>query len=260
MSGRRGRSAKGPRQARACPLRLLLSGIAGCRHKEPPAPAPVATAPPITPSSITVITPLPSVPPQPSADVKPAPAPAPAPPPAPTPVVRKRHIRHKPPATNTASTAGTAPANPENAGTGSAASPTAAAGTAAAAGSAAGAPPQAGTAATPGGADASKSDPAAGAAATQLTASTEAAPALGQLSTGTSISSRERTRMLREIQVQETRLGKQKEASTADARTLEMQAQTFLQKARQAVEENDLDGAQTLTTKARVLLDELESE
>ncbi len=88
----------------------------------------------------------------------------------------------------------------------------------------------------------------------------EAAPALGELSAGTAISNAERTRMLGEIQSQETRLVKIKEPDTSDARAMQMQIRTFLAKARQAVAENDLDGAQTLNTKARVLLDEFESE
>ncbi len=87
-----------------------------------------------------------------------------------------------------------------------------------------------------------------------------AAPALGQLSAGTAINNAERIRMIGEIQQQETRLLKLKLATTSEALTLEMQVKTFLNKARQAVAENDLDGAQTLNTKARVLLDELQSE
>ena len=66
--------------------------------------------------------------------------------------------------------------------------------------------------------------------------------------------------MLGEIQTQETRLSKLKEPMTSDGKAVQMQVHAFLLKARQAVAENDLDGAQTLNTKARVMLDELESE
>ena len=66
--------------------------------------------------------------------------------------------------------------------------------------------------------------------------------------------------MLHEIQTQEARLIKGRKASTSEAHAVQTQVQAFLVKARQAVAENDLDGAQTLNTKARVLLDELQSE
>ena len=66
--------------------------------------------------------------------------------------------------------------------------------------------------------------------------------------------------MLRDIDAQETRLSKAHEPKTPDGHAVQLQVRTFLTRARQAVTENDLDGAQTLTTKARVLLDELQSE
>ncbi len=66
--------------------------------------------------------------------------------------------------------------------------------------------------------------------------------------------------MMSQIQVQEGRLSKVKEPTTSDGQVIELQVHAFLAKARQLVAENDLDGAQTLTVKARVLIDELQSE
>ncbi|QNI34055.1 hypothetical protein H7849_09195 [Alloacidobacterium dinghuense] len=48
-----------------------------------------------------------------------------------------------------------------------------------------------------------------------------------------------------------------KRALSNDEQTTSAQIKTFLAKARQSLAENDLDGAQTLATKAKVLLDEL---
>ena len=225
----------------ACWL-LLLGGLAGCRHRQPPPAPPVAaTAPPLTASSITVITPLPSVPPERKADVQQAPPEQPKPAPAPVPVKRS-HRRHRKPAVP-------------------AAEPAQAGGTTGAAGaSPAAAPPVAPTAATPIVEPPPASVSNTAAPAPGPTTAEAAAPALGELSAGTAISGPEKVRMLGEIQMQETRLSKIKEPSTSDGKAVEMQVHAFLMKARQAVAENDLDGAQTLNTKARVLLDELESE
>jgi hypothetical protein len=209
---------------------LAFSSLAGCRHKALPPPPPAAQAPPITPSSITVITPLPSVPPQSKADVQPARPEQPAPQPVAKPVKRPRRLRRKPSTVDSAQASG-ADSNP--------------APTPAAAGGAPGT-----TTTTPAG-----TIPAPGTSTAE-----EAAPALGQLSAGTAISSAERTRILGEIQVQETRLLKVKTSGSADVLAMQVQIRTFLAKARQAVAENDLDGAQTLNTKARVLLDELQGE
>ncbi len=213
-------------------LLLALCGATGCRHKAPPPVPQATTAPPLTPSSITVITPLPSVPPQATADVKlPAPAPVPAPAPAPVLVKHRRrlHRRQVPPSTASSQT-------PTEAPTPAPALPTRTA------------------------ASIDQSAAASEAPVSKSAASTEAAPALGQLSTGTAINPRERTRMLSAIQVQEVRLDKVKGAATEGDQTLGLQIRSFLEKAREAIAENDLDGAETLTTKARVLLDEMQSE
>jgi hypothetical protein len=82
-------------------------------------------------------------------------------------------------------------------------------------------------------------------------------PSLGQLSAGSGADSRERAAMNEQIHTQEARLARIKTPLSDDAKEITLQVQAFLAKARQAVLENDLDGAQTLTTKARVLLDEL---
>lgn len=102
--------------------------------------------------------------------------------------------------------------------------------------------------------------PPKGSEAASASVAKEAEPALGQLAAGTAISDTERTRMLSAIQQQETRLAKVKATAASEIETLQMQVRAFLTKARQAVAENDLDGAQTLNTKARVLLDEMQPE
>lgn len=91
-------------------------------------------------------------------------------------------------------------------------------------------------------------------------ASEQSLPALGELSTGTAISSTERTSLLNEIAVQEVRVKKAQSLKNPAAEAILVQVKTFLGKARQAVEENDLDGARTLNMKATVLLDELQSD
>ena len=256
MSGRGKKSATQLRHAGACSLLLLLCALPGCRHKEPPAPAPVAVAPPITPASITVITPLPSVPPQATADVKPASAPVPVPVPAPVPVKQKRHRRRKQPANSVAST--TAPAAPESAGTAGTAIPEPTGSTAAAHPTSEGARTR-----RPGcntrlrnhrqhrcrTADAESHDLHRGRAVAWGAFHRHLDHLVGNVP---ACCARSRSRR--------SGLGKQKVATIAEEHTLLMQAQTFLEKATQAVAENDLDGAQTLTTKARVLLDELQSE
>ena len=196
---------------------LLLAGMAGCQHKAapPPPPPPAVKTPPITPATITVITPLPSIPPETARSVKretPAPvqtATVSKPPP------RKHHLRHHPAETSVASN--NEPSSPAAAST--VAHP-------------------AETAPTP----------------------ADQVPALGQLSTGTALTGRQRDRLLDEIAAQETRLKKQPVSTGLDSRTEMTQIETFLAKARQAVDQNDLDGASTLTTKARVLLDEMEKQ
>jgi hypothetical protein len=82
-------------------------------------------------------------------------------------------------------------------------------------------------------------------------------PSLGQLSAGAGADSRERAAMSEQIHEQELRLSKIKHPLNDEDQAIAKQVEVFLTKARQAVAENDLDGAQTLTTKAKVLLDEL---
>jgi hypothetical protein len=82
-------------------------------------------------------------------------------------------------------------------------------------------------------------------------------PTLGQLSAGGGADSRERAAMSEQIHVQEVRLSNLKHPLNDEDEAITKQIESFLSKARQAVAANDLDGAQTLTTKAKVLLDEL---
>jgi hypothetical protein len=84
-----------------------------------------------------------------------------------------------------------------------------------------------------------------------------AQPTLGQLSPGGGADSRERAAMAEQIHIQEVRLSKIKHPLSDENEAITKQIEAFLSKARQAVVENDLDGAQTLTIKAKVLLDEL---
>lgn len=216
---------------------LLLGTLGGCRHAAPPPPL-AAAAPVITPSTnpITVITPLPSVPTEHKADVRPAAVEQLKAAPAPAPVKHAHHLHRRvatPPPVSTASK--TSPAQNE-------APPASANG-------ASGMSAVLVSAATP-------SLPSS----TSSSSAAEAAPKLGELSTGTTISGSERTKMLSQIQSQELRLSRLKEVATTEIASVQMQVRSFLAKARQAVTENDLDGAQTLNTKARVLLDELAGE
>ncbi len=63
--------------------------------------------------------------------------------------------------------------------------------------------------------------------------------------------------MSEQIRSQEARLSKLKRPLGGENEAIAKQVELFLVKARQASTDNDLDGAQTLTTKAKVLLDEL---
>jgi hypothetical protein len=60
-----------------------------------------------------------------------------------------------------------------------------------------------------------------------------------------------------QIHQQEARLLALKHPLNSDGEAVALQVRAFLAKARQAVTDNDLDGARTLTTKAKVLIDEL---
>ncbi|HEY0785559.1 MAG TPA: hypothetical protein VGD62_06780 [Acidobacteriaceae bacterium] len=83
------------------------------------------------------------------------------------------------------------------------------------------------------------------------------AAALGQLSAGRNADTKESAQMNEEIRTQDARLSAIKQPASEDSEAILAQIRAFLSKARQAVKENDLDGARTLTTKAKVLLDEL---
>ena len=80
---------------------------------------------------------------------------------------------------------------------------------------------------------------------------------LGQLSAGNGSNAQERAEMSGEIHEQQVRLEKLKRPLSSDQEAVALQVRSFLSKAEQAVTDNDLDGARTLTTKARVLIDEL---
>ena len=189
-------------------LLLMASGLSGCHHKVQTLQVPQAQAPPLNPSTITVITPLPSVPPSARPTVEPTSAAKPVMRPPPAKVKKERsHKRHrenkdKRPATEIAG------ANKPEIET----------------------PPSA----------------------------TASAVSAAQWSTGTALDPKQRAQMLTTIQVQDHRAGEVKPSSSADQQAILVQIKLFLEKARDAVANNDLDGAMTLTTKARVLLDELQ--
>jgi len=215
---------------------LLLAILGGCRHAAPPPPLPAAPAITSSTKPITVITPLPSVPLERKADVRPAaieqPAPAPAPAPA-IPVTRVHHLRRKVASAPPVNTASETPAQTEARHAGASGASTL---------------PRVLTPAI------SPPSPSSNSSAA------EAASKLGELSTGTTINGSARTKVLGQIQLQELRLSRLKEVATSEITSVQTQVRSFLAKARQAVTENDLDGAQTLNTKARVLLDELAGE
>jgi hypothetical protein len=215
----------------ALALTTLALSMLGCAHKGELAPAaPVATAPPLQPDSMTVQQSLPPVPPVTAARVSPPPAEPTAEPTSTSTKPPARHRRHKP---DPAVTAGTtaAPATPGAAPAAAEASPGAAATTAGP-----GTPP-ADTHAAPAGAD-----PVAG---------------LVELSAGSPVNGADRNAMLDQIKLQENRLRTLKTGSSGDSAAVVIQVRSFLEKARLALTENDLDGARTLTTKAKLLIDEL---
>ena len=81
---------------------------------------------------------------------------------------------------------------------------------------------------------------------------------IGQLSsTGEAASSQGRQHIERLISDTENGLNGIKRTLTSDEQLTSTQIKTFLAKARQALSDNDLDGAQTLADKAKVLLQEL---
>lgn len=242
---------------------LLGSALVGCRREVPAPPPVVATAPPLTPASITVITPLPSIPAETKPNVTQAKPEVAVVAPAPAPPKRKRRIRHKtvPPAgaSVAANSSAGSQANSVSDTVPASMVPVPGAGST---GSLTPAESAASTAMKTGGTSQEGSIVGSGGTATSAssTSAAEAATTLGELSAGTTISGSERTEILRAIQAQEVRLAKVGMPGTGDARAVQMQVRSFLAKARQAVIENDLDGARTLNTKAMVLLNELQGE
>ena len=235
---------QGTELARSCvwfAALILTAGLGGCRHKEAQVVQPTATAPAATsgkaPAPITVITPLPSVPPQANLNVKPeAASPAPAPN-QPAPAEAKRPRAKRAEATGSEAT-NSIDENSDNSTDDTSQKP--------------------GKAATKQKGNETTVLPSSP-AATQAAAA-EASPALGQLSTGTALSRQARTELLSQIDHQQGRIQTIKKPQTKDEEAILTQVRAFLEKARQAVAANDLDGAKTLSTKAGVLLDELESE
>jgi hypothetical protein len=95
---------------------------------------------------------------------------------------------------------------------------------------------------------------------TQAANGTPAADAspIGQLSSSVEgADSQDRHDIERLINNTENGLNGIKRALSSDEQLTTTQIKTFLTKAKQALADNDLDGAQTLATKAKVLLDEL---
>ncbi|HYK35133.1 hypothetical protein [Alloacidobacterium sp.] len=81
---------------------------------------------------------------------------------------------------------------------------------------------------------------------------------IGQLSsTEEAVSSQGRQNIERQINDTENGLNGIKRSLSSDEQLTSTQIKTFLTKAKQALAENDLDGAQTLADKAKVLLQEL---
>lgn len=90
------------------------------------------------------------------------------------------------------------------------------------------------------------------------TSGTPDASPIGQLSsTGEDSTAPGRDNIERLINNTESGLNGIKRALSKDEQDTTAQIRTFLTKARQSLSENDLDGAQTLATKAKVLLEEL---
>jgi hypothetical protein len=85
-----------------------------------------------------------------------------------------------------------------------------------------------------------------------------AASPIGQLSSSSDSSSAlNPVRIHQEIEATENGLKGIKRELSSDEKQTAAQIQTFLEKAKKALDENDLDGANTLLTKAKVLLQEL---
>ena len=109
--------------------------------------------------------------------------------------------------------------------------------------------------------------PAAGQPPAQTSATTEQAAngatagdvsPIGQLSeAGESVNAPRRRQILDDINSTEKGLNEIKRQLSPDEQTTAAQIRTFLTKAKDALTQEDLDGANTLVTKAKVLLDEL---
>jgi hypothetical protein len=81
---------------------------------------------------------------------------------------------------------------------------------------------------------------------------------IGQISsTGESVSTQGRHEIERVLASTESELNNIKHSLNAEEQLTATQIKTFVAKAKQALADNDLDGAQTLATKAKVLLEEL---
>jgi hypothetical protein len=105
---------------------------------------------------------------------------------------------------------------------------------------------------------AKETTPAPAAGTTQQASAGEAASPIGQLSTtGENSGNQSRHDILDKITKTEKGLSDIKRTLTPEEQETANQIRTFLSKARQALTQDDLDGAQTLVTKATVLLDEL---
>jgi hypothetical protein len=203
---------------------ILLSGlIAGCQHKAKTAPPAAAQAPIAPVSTIAKNTTPPQLPPAQLPKVNPPAPPVTVPPPQP-----HKTVHHKPKPTETApadqSPTPTA-AKDQGTGTSQAVSQTGSQGTT----------EQAAANGTGG-------DPSP----------------IGQLSAaGESTNTPRRNQISDEITSTEKGLNDIKRSLSADEQTTATQIRTFLAKAKDALNQEDLDGALTLVTKARVLLDEL---
>jgi hypothetical protein len=180
----------------------LAAALPGCHKKIQTLQVPQTQAPPLNQSSITVITPLPSVPPSSTPAVEPTSTPKPVPQPVAKKTKPRRHRKHQEDKEQLA----TETKPPETV-----------------------IPPPPNT-------------------------DTVAA----QWSTGTALDPKQRAQMLHVIQTQQKRLAGLRTDLSKDEQTIVIQIKLFLEKATDAVGSNDLDGAMTLTTKAQVLLDELQ--
>jgi hypothetical protein len=210
-------------------LILLSAFVAGCRHK-PPAPPPQAAQAPILPAGSM---PQPHTPPQlpapetPKVGLQTAKA-------APPPETAPKHPRHRHPKPATDEAAAKDATGKDTAAKDAAEKDTT-------------------------GKDAdSAAAPATTQQAANMTPIPNAGSPIGQLSTaGDSANTMSRDAILQKINQTESGLNGIKRSLTSEEQTTTTQIRTFLTKAKQALEQDDLDGAHTLLTKAQVLLDEL---